>query len=234
VQLIARTGNAYILKVCISDAIIPYLFTVSLVQRCRLFLLFMRRRLSLPLRLLLIHGSQQSIGTQSDVKHRERYGNPAFQMCERHVNVSVIIISDFCFSATVPADPPFVAEKGDWKLILKLMYHIKFRLVQMLVGLHHRPPNEAHDDSGAGNQYIPSVVPKGGKENNEERHQTGIQGQQVIVGVLALVADVLRRLDKKLVLLQQMVLVFLAVFLWRSALESASGLRTRSQLSDLP
>jgi hypothetical protein len=62
---------------------------------------------------------------------------------------------------------------------------------------------------------------KGGKKDNEQRHQTGIQGKKVVVGILAAFADLLRCFDVQLVLLQQMVLVLIAVFFRRAALKFA-------------
>ena len=107
------------------------------------------------------------------------------------------------FFPVVPADPPFVAEQCDRKLILKLVDDGELCSIQILIRVHQRIPNEADNQPSGWYQYIPPAMPKRRKENNEQCHQTGIQRQQVVVGVLALVADMLRRLDKKFVLLQQ-------------------------------
>jgi hypothetical protein len=47
----------------------------------------------------------------------------------------------------------------------------ELRRVQILAGIHQRVPDEANDQAGAGYQCVPSVMPKRGQENNEQRDQ---------------------------------------------------------------
>jgi len=127
----------------------------------------------------------------------------------------------------VPANVPLMTEQCDRKLILKFVNDRKFRSIQVFVGIHERVPDITNDESSGRHQSIPSVTTKRGKENNEQRHQTGIEREQVVIGILAFVADMLRCLDEQLVLLQQVVLVLFAVLLGRPALQ----LRTCCQLA---
>lgn len=62
---------------------------------------------------------------------------------------------------------------------------------------------------------------KGREEHDEQGHETGIQSEEVVVGVLPFFTCVLRRFDKQLVLFEQVILIFFAVFLRLSTLQSA-------------
>jgi len=134
----------------------------------------------------------------------------------------VHVLNGFIFLFPVVAtDIPLMAEQRHRKLILKLVDHGKLRSVQVLVRVHQRVPKKTDDEPGSGYERVPAMMAEGGEENNEQRHQSGIQGQQVVVGILPFLADVLRCLDVQLVLLQQMVLVLVAVFRRRPTLQVA-------------
>jgi len=158
---------------------------------------------------------QDRIRAQPDVKHGEGDRNPPFEMRQRDVLVFDWLVLLF---SVVTADEPLVAEQRDRKLVFKLVDHRELRRVQVLVRVHQRPPDEAHDQARGGDQSVPPMVSKRREEDHKQRYQTGIQREQIVVCVLPLVAGMLRGLDEQLVLFQQVVLIFVAVLLRRPAL----------------
>ena len=101
------------------------------------------------------------------------------------------------------------------------MDHFELGGVQVFVGVDQRPPDETDENSSKGDEGIPAMVSECGEEGYVQGDKAGTQREQVVVGGLALLSYVLRCLNEQFVLLQKMVLVFLAIFLRRSALELA-------------
>jgi hypothetical protein len=88
-----------------------------------------------------------------------------------------------------------MAEQGNRKLVLKFVDDRKLRSVQVFVGVHEGVPNETYNEPDSRDEGVPAMMAKRGQEDNEQRHQTGIQGKEVVVGILAFVAYMLRRLN---------------------------------------
>ena len=63
------------------------------------------------------------------------------------------------------------------------------------------------------------MMPKRRQKGYVQRDQRGVYGKEKVVSVLAAFAGLLRRFNVQLVLLQQMILILVAVFLRRSALQ---------------
>jgi len=101
---------------------------------------------------------QERIRAQPNVKHGEGERYPAFEMRQRDVLVFDWLVLLF---PIVTADEPLMAEQRDRKLIFKLVDHRELRCVQVLVGIHQRPPDETHDQSVAGisafHRWLPNV-----------------------------------------------------------------------------
>src|SRR5690348_8746800 len=95
----------------------------------------------------------------------------------------------------------------------------KLRCIQVLVVIYQRMPNKTDDKASHRDNCIPAMISKRREKPNKKRYERRIEREKKIVRLLPSFTDMLRCVDEQFVLLQQVIVIFIAVLLRSLALQ---------------